>query len=413
MKNLNFLSKPEAKQIVEEFWTPCYVYSEAKLKEFANIMLKFPNAYGHQVRYAMKANPNKNIIKLFSDMWIYIDASSEYEVYRAIKAWVPWENIQISSQELSQNIEKLIDTWVYFVATSLNQLEQIWKLYPGKEIGVRINPGKWSWAFAKISTWWLTSSFGIWYEYISEIKDIVKKYNLNITKIHIHIWSENTPESWVENVDTWLDIVKQFENVECLNMWGWFKMAIMPYETSADIKQIWEAVKLKFEEFYKNNQRKIKLEVEPWKYLVINACSVLTRIQDIVDTWKQWYNYIKIDSWMTEMPRVSMYWVQEPIHILNDSAETEDYVVVGHCCESWDIITSKLYEPEVIESRKLPKSSIWDIMVIEWTWAYNASMSMKNYNSFPETSEVMIKTNWKIQLIRTKQELIDIIKNEI
>ena len=59
--------------------------------------------------------------------------------------------------------------------------------------------------------------FGIWYEYIPQIKELAKKYNLKITKIHIHIWSENTPESWVNSANIWLDFVEQFEDIKTLD----------------------------------------------------------------------------------------------------------------------------------------------------------------------------------------------------
>ena len=125
---------------------------------------------------------------------------------------------------------------------------------------------------------------------------------------------------------------------------------------------------------------------------------------------------------MTEMPRVSMYWVQQPISVIphpnpllwdERGQELVDYVVVWHCCESWDLLTCKLYDQEVLEPIKLAKVSIWDSIVIDWTWAYNSSMSMKNYNSFPEAGEVMIMSNNEIKEIRKRQNPEDIWKNEI
>jgi diaminopimelate decarboxylase len=113
------------------------------------------------------------------------------------------------------------------------------------------------------------------------------------------------------------------------------------------------------------------------------------------------------------MPRVSMYGVQHPIIVINDSHEQQEYVIVWHCCESGDILTPKLYDSETIEPITLPKVSIWDTIVIEWTWAYNASMSMKNYNSYPEAWELLIRENWEIVEIRKRQELEDIWRNEI
>jgi len=39
-----------------------------------------------------------------------------------------------------------------------------------------------------------------------------------------------------------------------------------------------------FKEFYEKTGKKIHLEMEPGKYLTINACSMITQIQDIVST---------------------------------------------------------------------------------------------------------------------------------
>jgi len=426
----NFLDNAQVFKIEKNFWSPVYVYSENELEKSAKDFLAFPSAFWCNTRYAMKANSNINILKIFKNLGLKIDASSEYEVYRAMNAWFAPEDISISAQEFPTMAEDLIKKGVFINTTSLHQIEKIGKVVmkfwlDNYNIWVRINPGTWDWAFKAISTWGTTSGFWIWHEKISEIKELSKKYNLKIIKIHIHIGSENTPESWVNSANIWLSFVETFEDVVSLDLgWG-FKKAIMPYEKSADLQAIWEAVKEKFEEFYNKTWRKIALEVEPWKSLVINSASVIAKVVDIVDTWENWYKFIRTNSWMTEMPRVPMYWVQEPIYVVKNlpipvfsqkgerSNEKEDYVVIGHCCESGDLLTCKLYEQETIEPRNLDKVEIWDLLVIDWVWAYNSSMSMKNYNSFPEAGEVMIMKDWTIKEIRKREKLEEIWRNEI
>ena len=196
-------------------------------------------------------------------------------------------------------------------------------------------------------------------------------------------------------------------------MGGWFKKAIMPYESDADLQEIWKAVKKQIEKFYEDTSREIKLELEPWKYMVINSCSVIWKIIDVVDTWEMWYRFIRTNTWMTEMPRVTMYWVQQPIIIINDKTETKKYVVVWHCCESGDILTSKLYDQEEIEPVMLRQASVWDTIVFEWTWAYNSSMSMKNYNSFPEVWELLLRMDGSIIEIRKRAKDEEVWRNEI
>ena len=90
---------------------------------------------------------------------------------------------------------------------------------------------------------------------------------------------------------------------------------------------------------------------------------MITEIQDIVDTGEEGYAFLKINSGMNDMPRVAMYGVQEPIFVisrqLGDTSKTlQSYAVVGHCCESSDLLTCKLYEAETIETRELPEAHI-------------------------------------------------------
>ncbi len=86
--------------------------------------------------------------------------------------------------------------------------------------------------------------------------------------------------------------------------------------------------------------------------------------------------------------------------VLKDTAETAKYVVVGHCCESGDLFSCAPGDPEVLKERTLKKADIGDLITIEGSGAYCAGMSTKNYNSFPEAPEVLLKQNGEIQLIR-------------
>lgn len=409
----NFITSDIATKIQEQYTTPSYVYSEQVLCDTADEFLAFPNAFGHDVRYAMKANPNVNILKIFNKKGIKIDAASEYEVQRAIAAGYQGKDIHISAQEFPRDMQFLLDHDVEFIATSLEQIHRYGALNSGGSIGLRINPGSGSGAFKAISTGWTTSWFGIWHEYIPEIKQACESHNLSIHKIHIHIGSENTPESWVESAQTGLDFVAQFPDVTTLDMGGGFKKAIMPYEQSADLQGIWKAVAKRFSEFKEQTGREISLEVEPGKFLVINSCSVVCEVVDVINTGERGYDFIRINSGMTEMPRVAMYGVQEPIYILNDADTKTDYVVIGHCCESGDLLTCKLYEAEEIEPRALNTASAGDLMVVDGVGAYNASMSMKNYNSFPEAGELMLRTDGSLVEIRKRQTLEQVYQNEI
>ena len=108
-----FLTPESAKKCIEVAnGTPLYAYSMDKLNQNADACLAFPNAYGLTVRYAMKACPNGSILKLFHKKGIHIDASSGFEVRRAIANGIPAENISLSTQELPEDFAELVDMGV-------------------------------------------------------------------------------------------------------------------------------------------------------------------------------------------------------------------------------------------------------------------------------------------------------------
>ena len=86
MNTPRFLTPELVHEIAQNFKTPVYVYSETELRERAREFLNFPSSFGHTVRYAMKANPQRNILKIFDEEGLFFDASSDYEVLRIFAA---------------------------------------------------------------------------------------------------------------------------------------------------------------------------------------------------------------------------------------------------------------------------------------------------------------------------------------
>ena len=111
-------------------------------------------------------------------------------------------------------------------------------------------------------------------------------------------------------------------------------------------------------------------------------------------------------------PLTSLYRAIHPITIILASSKsthvgtsTKSVVVVGLCCESGDLTTPKPGEPEAVEECALGTAEIGDIAAMDGSDVYCVDMSMKNYNSFPETPEVLVDLDDKVHLIRKRQSL--------
>ena len=410
-----FLDYTTAHTVSDSFGTPIYVYDQKSLEANAAAVLKFPNAFGLTARYAMKASPNGAILKIFAKAGLHIDASSGHEVHRAIAAGIPARHISLSAQELPIDLSDLLDAGIQLNACSLAQLERFGQIKPGGQVGIRINPGAGSGGNNRTNVGGPSSSFGIWHHWIPQIKAILEKYDLTAVRIHTHIGSGSDPDVWLKVAKMNFDIVRQFPDVTTLNLGGGFKVGRMPDEKSTDLQVVGLPVKEKFEEFAVETGRQIHLEVEPGTFLVANAGALLSRVQDVVSTGEGGYEFIKRDTGMTELLRPSIYGAQHPISLLQSSekSEAKDYVIVGHCCESGDILTPAAGDPELLATRALPLAEIGDYCVIDGSGAYASAMTPKHYNSYPEAAEVILDLDNAPKLIRRRQKLEEIWANEV
>jgi diaminopimelate decarboxylase len=411
------VTEKQVREIAEEFGTPVYVYSEELLEEQADSALAFPNAFGLTVRYAMKANPNRNILRLFRNKGIHIDASSGLEVRRALGAKFSPSEILLTAQEIPSDLETLVKMGVNYNACSLHQLATYGKSFQNSDVSVRINPGLGSGGTNRTNTGGPASSFGIWHEQFDEIMKITDRYNLNMVRVHTHIGSGSDPEVWKKVAGMSLGITKRFigngHKVHTLNLGGGYKVRRMDYEKSTDLQECGEPVKQAFEEFAETTGKKLRLEIEPGTFLVANGGCIIAENIDMVST--PVYDFLKTDSGMTENSRISLYGAQHPIAIVpkNNEMGTKEYIVSGHCCESGDILTPVDGNSEALQLRTLLESRRGDLVVIGGCGAYCSSMSMSNYNSFLEAPEVLIRRNGRFDEIRKRQTFEQLTQNEV
>ncbi len=418
MQSIPFLDTKTAVRIRDTYSTPCFVYDEATLRQSAKRVLAFPNAFGLTARYAMKACPNSNILRLFQSMGLKIDASSIYEARRAIAAGISAADISLSTQEFPEDeaLEELVDQGMSVNACSLYQLDRYGTLFKGSQVGLRFNPGMGSGGTQRTNVGGPASSFGIWHEDVEKAKMLVERYDLTVFRIHTHIGSGSDPEIWLKAVSLSLNLVSQFEAASVLNLGGGYKVGRMPTESTTDLQEIGKPMKEEFEAFSRETGRKIRLEVEPGTYLVANACAILSTVQDMTSTGEQGYRFLKLDTGMTDNTRPSMYGAQHPMQVLPEDGEgrgESEYIITGHCCESGDILTPKEGDAEALAPRRLVEAKIGDLFAIGGSGAYCAAMSAKNYNSFPESPEVLIRLDGELSLMRKRQDLAQITTNEL
>ena len=411
------------------FGTPVYVYDESLILKRCAECLDMPNAYGLTVRYAMKANPNRTLLKIINGAGLCIDASSLNEVARAHMAGIPYEDIMLTTQEVYEGedmakLEALLLQGLKYNVCSMRQLRLIGDFACKNffDPGIRIHPGVGSGESATRNTGDDYSCFGIHLSDLEEALQYAWGKWIKFKHIHVHIGSGADSDMWRQNIDLELGIIEEhFPEAESVCFGGGLKEARMPGEHPADIDFLGSYAKEKIALFRKQNKRKLKMEIEPGTYIVANSGFAVTRVIDKKSTARA--EFIVTDGGMEINSRPLLYGSRHPFYILSgDGAQVKssefggipgDYraVFAGKCCESGDCQTLDMDGHSI--PREMAEPEIGDLAVIGGVGAYCSAMSPFNYNSHTQIPEVLFTTDGELRLARKRQTLEQILENEV
>lgn len=371
--------------------TPRYEYSRSDIQSRITYLKGLQAPYGLIVRYALKANPFPPIVKMMDRADIHFDASSSYEAEELLKQGIPGPHISLASQQSPHNLEKLLKAGILFVATSPKQLDLFLsaKNHP-TVVGVRINPAIGSGHNNRTSTGGKSASFGVWHEYAPLLLKKTREVGVTIDRLHMHIGSGADPKVWGEVIRRALNITEQFKDVISLDIGGGYKVRRYGEEKETDMVNVLNVFSNELRVFQKKTGRALRLEIEPGTYFIAHAGTLVAHVDDIVDTGKKGYTFLRLNTGMNDFLRSTMYGARHRIEVINNVKTTKKYVVVGHNCESGDILTPVQGNPEEIEPRMLNEAGIGDEVRIYDVGAYCAGMRARGYNSFPDAKEIMV-----------------------
>ena len=420
-------------QAARQFGTPLYLYDEDAIVKRCREVLAMPSAFGMQARFAMKANSNRALLQIIAGQGVGIDASSLNEAKRAVAAGVPAARVMLTTQEIAQGAERseleiLMTAGLKYNVCSLRQLALIkdFARAGNTRLAMRVHPGVGSGESATRNTGDKYSCFGVHLSDIQTATELAGQAGIVIDHVHVHIGSGADPEKWRDNIDRELGFVERFfPDAAHVCFGGGLKVARMPDETGADLQDLGGYARQKIQAFERRTGRKLTMEVEPGTYIVANAGSLLTTVIDKKQTGPDGFQFLVLDGGMEVNARPLLYGSRHPFYVVSQGAEllssefdlaafepnTDSRVVVGRCCESGD--SQSLDELGHIVPRTMAEPEIGDFVVIGGCGAYCASMTPANYNSHAQAPEVLARVDGTLRLIRKRQNLEQILQNEI
>ena len=389
-------------EVSKKYGLPVYVYDKNKIiSQYSKLRNAFVNIDNLHINYAAKALSNINILNIMKDVGCGIDAVSIQEVELAL--YVGFKTDQIfytpSGVELSE-IKKALKLGVQINIDNISALKKIAENLSSVKLGIRINPNVRAGGNSKISVGDSESKFGLNTSEIQEAKKIISENNISVNGLHIHTGSDiEDINSFLKACDFVFEQAKGFDELEFLDFGSGFKVKYFENDSETDVIELGKRLGDKFLKFNAKRKNKVRMHIEPGKFLVSECGYFLTKVNYVNNRTNK--NFIHVNSGLNHFVRPMFYGSKHAIeNISSNSEEIKNYSVVGYICET-DTFS---------ENVKLKKTQEGDILCFKNAGAYCFSMS-SNYNSRFKPPEVLVSNN-EIKLIRKRENFKDLIRNQ-
>jgi diaminopimelate decarboxylase len=395
------LSPEQLTAIANEFGTPVYIYHAEKIREQYE---KLTHAFSRSrvlIYYACKALTNIHILRFVKELGSNVDCSSINEVKLARHAGFPPERILYTSNGIAfEEIREAVSLKVSVNIDSLSNLEKFGKEYGHSyPVGIRLRPNIMAGGNIKISTGHDKSKFGIPVEQLPLVLDVVERYNLAVTDLHIHTGSEIKDVSvFMKGIEVLFDIIPHFRELRSLDLGGGFKVPYKEGDDETDMELLGQSVSKAF----RDHPQAASLEIwfEPGKFMVSECGYFVTQVNVLKETTAT--TFAGINSGFNHLIRPMFYDSYHRIeNISNPGGEEKIYSVTGNICETdtfaWD--------------RPLNEVREGDLLVFYNAGAYGFEMS-SNFNSRLKPAEVLVE-NGQATLIRRRDSWEDLLRNQL
>jgi diaminopimelate decarboxylase len=183
----------DAESLARAQGTPLYVYDLARVGAKVTGLRQALERTGlrHEVRFALKANHNREVLEAIRACGAGIDACSPAEVELALQAGFTAERVSFTGTNLTDgDLDRILATGAHINVDLLSQLRRYGRKAPGTAVGIRINPrsgGAYGGSGETLYSGSRPTKFGIYLEDLDEALTIAREHDLTIDTLHMHV----------------------------------------------------------------------------------------------------------------------------------------------------------------------------------------------------------------------------------
>ena len=400
MEKRPFVTLDQLKEIDKTWPTPYHLYDEAGIRRNAEALKEaFAWNPGFREYFAVKAEPNPFILEIFKDYGFGCDCSSLTELMLAKAMGFRDDEIMFSSNDTAEGeFRYASDLGALINFDDITMID-----YYEKEVGrlpetvcCRFNPGGLFTMGNMIMDNPGDAKYGFTEEQIRKGFHILKEKGVKHFGIHAFLASNTVTNDYYPTLARILfELARDISEKEgihfsLINLSGGIGIPYRPLEKPNDIRVIGESVHQAYKEILvPAGMDDVAIRTELGRFMTGPYGCLVTRAIHEKEIYK---HYIGVDACAVNLMRPAMYGAYHHITVMGKEDEPCDhmYDVTGSLCENND---------KFAVDRMLPKVDIGDFLVIHDTGAHGFAMGY-NYNGKLRSSELLLKTDGSVQMIR-------------
>ncbi len=397
-------------RLAERFGTPLYVYSAGAIEDRAVMLESSFAGLETTLCYAVKANPALAILRLLGERGCGFDIVSGGELERVRRA-APEALSRVVFSGVGKQIWEidaaLAAGILLFNVESEAELELLAAraCRAGKTapIALRVNPDVFAETHPYISTGLREHKFGISIERAPEVyRRAAGMAGIEPVGVSVHIGSQiRSVEPFAQALQRVGELVSDLRraglNLRIVDAGGGFgvEYGAAEFDPAAQAAEYAGAVRAAVQDL------KVRLLLEPGRFLVAQAGALLTRVLYTKQNGTK--HFVITDAAMNDLIRPALYQAHhEILAVALSDRRTQVVDIVGPVCESGDFFA---------RDRAMPELRAGELVALLDAGAYGMSLASQ-YNSRGRAAEVLVRAGQAL-LIRRRETLDDLLAAEI
>jgi diaminopimelate decarboxylase/aspartate kinase len=357
---------------------PVYAYDAATLRAGAE-SLRALDAVA-RVFYSLKANCHPGVLRVLHDAGLGFECVSAAELDHVLALFPGLDTSRLlftPNFAPREEYRRGFEAGARVTVDNVHPLREWPEIFRGREVFLRLDPGRGRGHHAHVRTAGAQSKFGLAPEQMAEVRSLLDACGARVVGLHAHSGSGiRTPEAWSEVALFLAEAAERFPGVRVLDLGGGLGVPEQPEQSPLDLDALGEQLR----RFQAANPR-FELWLEPGRFLVATAGVLLARVTQIKR--KGEVTYVGLETGMNSLIRPPLYGAYHPLVNLSRLSEPATWIahVVGPICETGDILG---------RSRRLPPTAEGDVILIANAGAYGRVMSSR-YNLREPAGEALLE----------------------